>query len=178
MKSLLLLFFPAFLFGTQIIVENSHAFCEEINLKRELKIYKDPSLFLPNLSLIYSNPRKGWKELLNENPLLTSLNGSVHLMRLGPPREFKNFGAIARLYELSEPRFKPKFKENEKQEREIKNQVIVPIKICGVSDPYSDSLGFVLVSDLNLAQTSEDSENAVLPTSTLGNPIPKLKKQE
>ena len=39
-------------FSAQVISERSHSSCEEFLLMRELKIYKDPTIFLPNLSLI------------------------------------------------------------------------------------------------------------------------------
>lgn len=178
MKSLFLILFPALVFGTQVISEQSHVSCEEFSLKRELKVYKDPSLFLPNLSQLYTNPKLGWEELLKESPLLTTVKGSFHMMRLGPVREFSNFGGIERLYELSDPSFRPRLKEGKNHEWKVKKPLMIPIKVCGMNDAYSDSLGFVLQSDLAQAQIAEDSENAAMPPSTVGNPIPKLKKQE
>ena len=90
----------------EIVNENPHAACEEYVISRELPIYKDPNIFLSNLGLIYSDPKTGWATLMDETPLLTSLRGIVHLMRLAPAREFKNFGAIARIDELADPSFK------------------------------------------------------------------------
>lgn len=169
---------PAVLFGTQVITEQNTVSCEELFLKRELKIYKDPSLFLPNLAMLYTNPKKGWDELLKESPLLTSVKGSFRLMRLGPSREFNHFGGIERLYELTDSNFRPRLHEMKNKEWKVKNPMIIPIKVCGLNDSYTDTLGFILESDLALAQTAEENENAAMPPSTVGNPIPKLKKQE
>lgn len=170
-----LFLFPSLLFSAQVITEHPYVSCEEFLLKREMKIYKDPSLFMPNLNMLYTDPKAGWAELLKENPLLTTVKGGQRLMRLGPAREFKNFGPVARIYEMNDPRFLPKYQQGKKSQREIKNPMIVPVKICGAGDAYSDSLGFVLEADLKLAQVAEETENSVMPPSTVGNPIPKLK---
>lgn len=149
-----------------IVSENPHVSCQEMKFYKELKVYKDPSLFLGNLSEIYSDPSVGWERLMKENPLLTSIKGTVQVMKLGPEREFKNFGAIARIYELADPKFRTDHK--------TLNPKIVPVKFCG-GDAYSDTMGFVLVNDLKNAQI-EEVEPGVLPPSTVGNPIPKLRK--
>lgn len=155
-------------YAAQIVTDGSHAACEEFRFVKELKLFKDPTLFLSNLSVIYQDPATGWESLMHENPLLTTLRGTVHLMKLGPELEFKNFGAIARIYELAEP----KLRMSESREKHAK---IVPVKVCGSNEPYGDTLGFVLVSDLKSAQI-EDQEGASMPPSTLPNPIPKLRK--
>ena len=114
-------------FGVQIVTEGSNLACESFELNKPLRVYKDPTIFLPTLELINSDPQFGWKELFRESPVLTTLSGSVHLMRL-PTREFRNFGAIARLYEFSEPRFVGRLPE-EGMRRTV--PIIVPVKICG-----------------------------------------------
>lgn len=155
-------------FSAQIVSEIPHVACEEVKLYKELKVYKDPSLFLPELSHIYADPEHGWEDLLRENPLLTAVKGTIRIMRLGPEREFKNFGAIAKLYELSEPKLRKKLRGKNK------SQLIIPVKICG-GDAYVDSMGFVLAEELKSAQV-EVYEPGVLPPSTLGNPIPNLRR--
>ena len=136
-------------------------------------------MFLPNLDLLHFDSKMGWEALSKENPLLTTVKGNFHLMKLGPAREFnlKGFGGIERLYELSDPMFKPKWREQKNHTWKMKKPLIIPIKVCGVSDAYSDFVGFVLQEELKLAQIAEESENAVMPPSTVGNPIPKLKRQ-
>jgi hypothetical protein len=170
------LLFTSISFAAQIVPEVPHVACEEFQLARELKIYKDPTLFLSNLNLIYTDPQAGWESLMVENPLLTSVKGTVRIMKLGNEREFKNFGAIAKIYELAEPKLKPKAKTVNGQEIE-KSTMIIPIKVCGgQNDPYADTLGFVLVSDLKNAQIEEQVEGGSMPPSTSGHPIPKLRK--
>jgi hypothetical protein len=172
--------------AVQIVTDSSTVVCEEFQLYRELKVYKDPTLFLSNLNLIYTDPASGWESLMYENPLLTTVKGTIRLMRLGPPREFKNFGAIAKIYELAEPRLKPVDKAAERSERDKRDQesrglaatqtLIVPIKMCG-TDSYNDTLGFVLTSDLRQAQTDEHEDLGGLPPSTPSNPIPVLHRE-
>lgn len=160
--------------AAHIVSENSHLSCEELKIFKELRVYKDPSLFLGNLSEIYSDPSVGWERLMKENPLLTTIKGAVQVMRLGPEREFKNFGAIAKIYELADPQFKKKGEKSSNPSSNPMNPKIVPIKICG-GDAYGETMGFVLVSDLKKAQV-EEFEPGVLPPSTVGNPVPKLRK--
>jgi hypothetical protein len=169
-------------FAAQIVTEAQHTHCEELQLFKDLKIYKDPTLFLPVLSQIYVDPANGWDLLMNESPLLTTLRGTIHVMRLGSPQEFKSFGGISRLYELADSQFvpkptpspEPKKKLSPKDVEELKRgPLIVPIKIC--SEAYAETLGFVLETDLKTAQVDE-REEATLPPSTRTNPIPKLRK--
>jgi hypothetical protein len=174
---LAILVFSYAAFSAQVISEKQRSTCEEFLLMRELKIYKDPTLFLPNLSLIYSHPRLGWESLMNESPLLTTLKGTVHFMILGEPQEFRNFGAISKVYELADSKFIPRptatpVPPTRKGAHASLTQGpnIIPIKICG--DSYGDTLGFVLESDLKIAQTDE-RDGTVLPPSTRKNAIPK-----
>lgn len=155
--------------AVQVVTEGSIVGCEEIRLNRELKVYKDPSLFVGNLSLIYTDPELGWEKLMEETPLLTSIAGTVHLVRLGPPRAFKNFGAVAKLYELAEPKFRVKKEDGTKVP--VVHPMIVPIQICGQGEAYTDSLGFVLQTELEEAQRAV-FENGSMPPSGGRNPIP------
>lgn len=156
-------------FGYQIVTEGSNVACEEMRLSKELKIFKDPTLFLSTLSLIYQDPVAGWDMLMRENPLLTTVKGVVQLMRLGPTREFRNFGAVAKLYEAAEPRLKVA------SGALGKHAPIVPIMLCGDKDAYINSLGFVLEADLKSALSSSEN-GAGLPPSIYPNPVPKLPK--
>ena len=159
--------------SAQVVTGLDHTACEEFKLAKELKVYKDPSIFVGSLGQMYSDPHQGWSSLLNESPILTTLEGMVHLMKLSAPVEFKNFGMISRLYEFADPRFKMVNKKVDgKNERSDKYPLVVPIKICGTS--YSDSLGFVFVSDLNKS-IQEDLDPTVMPPSVYPNPVPSLK---
>src|SRR5690348_13896830 len=89
--------------AVDVVNENPQSACRPVELFRELNVFKDPTLFMSDLGLIYVDPTLGWKQLMRENPLLTQLKGRVQLLQLGPAREFKNFGAIAKLYEAAEP---------------------------------------------------------------------------
>ena len=144
----------------QVVSESTHTSCTPFEFQRELRIYKDPSFFVPDLGLMY------------DSPILTTVKGSTHLMILGSSREFKNFGEVSKLYEIVDPQFRSENKEK----KSATGAVIIPIKICGQSEPYSDSLGFVLESDLKTAQTEDLGEGGKLPPSTAGRPIPKLPK--
>jgi len=123
----------------QIVTEKSKVECRRYFFLHELPIYKDPSLFVEKLNLIYLDPASGWDELMKENPLLTKLHGEVNLMIVGTPRKFENFGAISRLYELADPQFSRSKKRNSSPE-------IVSVKACG--GEYNDTIGFVLLDDL------------------------------
>src|SRR4051812_16967215 len=90
---------PAFSAIEVITERESSPSCEEFRITSDIRIYKDPSLFLDSLSLILRDPIVGWEKMMRENPLLTTLRGSAHFMRLGPARDFKNFGLVAKLYE-------------------------------------------------------------------------------
>ncbi len=162
---------------TQVLTEYTHVSCEEFALKRELPIYKDPSLFLPFVDLLEKDPKAGWEALSKESPLLTTVKGSQHFMRLGPARDFSNFGDIAKIYEVNDRRFIPRWVHFKNEPAKLKNSRIVPVKICGMGAAYTDTLGFILESDLETALKAEAAENAAMPPSTVGNPIPKLKRQ-
>ncbi len=162
--------------GAQVVSELEHVACEEFRLSRELIIYKDPSLFIGNLGQMYNNPSQGWASLMNESPILTTVQGTIHLMKLGLPIEFKSFGVISKLYELVDPRFKLKIISPQNKiakPLESLRPLVVPVKVCGQS--YADSLGFIIVSDLDWAQ-EEDLQPGTLPPSIYPNPIPNLKK--
>jgi len=162
--------------GAQVVSELEHVACEEFRLSRELIIYKDPSLFIGNLGQMYNNPSQGWASLMNESPILTTVQGTIHLMKLGLPTEFKNFGVISKLYELVDPRFKLKIISPQNKiakPLERFRPLVVPVKVCGQS--YADSLGFIIVSALDWAQ-EEDLQPGTLPPSIYPNPIPNLKK--
>jgi hypothetical protein len=159
----LFLLFSASLNAVELVSERgAGSSCQELTVKRELKVFKDPTLFLPNLGLIMADPKVGWYRLMQETPLLMVLTGRVKLTKLGEAREFKNFGVIARLYELAEPRLRLVDPEVSKQPL-VK---IVPVQICG-----EGVLGFVLESDLRLATEGLKAEKG-LPPSIYPNPIP------
>jgi len=169
---------PQSVSGVQIVTENQTTYCEEIHLSKLLNVYKDPTLFMGDLALITTDPQLGWERLMEENPLLTRLQGTVHLMRLGPPRYFRNFGSVARYYDAAEPHFRmsptAQTPAVEPQNPLVDaSSQIVPIQICGgSSDAYSETLGFVVTADLD-AGLPEGESHATRP-STLGNPIPKI----
>lgn len=162
--------------AVEIITENPNVTCEEYHLSRELKIYKDPTLFRSDLS-----PRDADDPSLADSLVLTTVSGTIQLMRLGPPREFAGFGPIVKLHELAKLKLhggrkksEPRLTKSSPVPDEI-SPLIIPIKVCGApNDPYLDTLGFVLVSDLRDAQL-EEYEPGTLPPSTYPNPIPSLK---
>jgi hypothetical protein len=153
-----------------IVSERPEVICEEFRAAKELRIFKDPAVFLSALNSVTLDPKTAWEAMGEERPLLTTVRGTFHMTQLGPPRRFPNFGAISKAYEISQlgyPDSPAKFSvENDTE--------IIPIKMCGPSDAYNDSLGFVVLSELVWAQIDENDEGQ-LPPSTLGNPIPKLK---
>jgi len=168
----------AWLSPIEIVTENGHnPSCEEFRFNRDLRVYKDPSLFLGALSLFERDPRMGWENLMRENPLMTTLRGSAQIILLGPAREFKNFGLVAKLYETVEPRLKlqeiPSTEvipsasgrgKNVVQKIKKTGALILPVMICGDSDAYRNSLGFVLESDFKSAQLDVNG-TASLPPS-------------
>ncbi len=165
---ILLVLLAPFAYGVDVVTENGAADCETFVAHRELRVYKDPTLFLPNISQIMADPKVGWQRLMSERPLLNSFRGSVSLARLGKAREFKNFGMIARLYELAEPRLRM-MGEDGKIRPSVK---IVPVQICG-----QGTLGFVLEEDLRRAAIDEDVElGNVMPPSVYPNPVPDWKE--
>ena len=181
MKRLLLLsaLMQSSIYATQVVADGESLRCQEYRLHQEVRLYKDPSLFLPQLSQIYADPVAGWDELMKENPLVMTIRGSVQLMKLGPEREFKNFGPISRIYELVDPRFRVQkpgltnLPKTSKKNPDV-NAMILPIKICS-QDSYNDTMGFVLSSELKRAQM-ESEDKVSLPPSGHPNPIPKLRK--
>ncbi len=162
--------------AVEIVTEKPVVYCEEFHLSKPLNIYKDPDLFIRNLALIYSDPQLGWEMLMEENPLLTRVQGTVKLMRLADTRYFRNFGAVAKLYEAADPRFRmtevPTNPDDPSGETTKVGPEIVPIQICGPGEPYSDFLGFVLTADLEAVPEMNGLGGRMRP-STKGNPIPK-----
>jgi hypothetical protein len=162
--------------AAQLVTEPGHSACEEYKLAKDLRVYKDPSLFIGSLGQMYNDPKQGWSSLMEESPVLTTLQGTVHLMKLGIPSEFKNFGVISRIYELADSSFKPRLTErgvSTSSSRERVRPLVVPVKVCGST--YGDSLGFVLISDLEKAQ-QEERDPGVLPPSVYPNPVPTLRR--
>lgn len=149
--------------GTEILSEHAGTACETFVARRELRVFKDPTIFLPNVSLILADPKVGWRALMQESPLLNSYKGEVKLARLGKPRDFKNFGVIARLYELVEPRLRLTDADG------VRNPSvkIVPVQVCG-----QGALGFVLEQDLQRAAVEEEGEEVGMPPSVYPNPVP------
>lgn len=133
--------------GIEVISEAKQGRCETFDLVEELHVYKDPTLFLTTLNTMLIDPDRGWHQLMDESPLLTTVTGEVRMMRLGEPRRFKNFGPITRLYSVVEPRLRIR-----RPEKGAQTPWIVPITFCGERDPYHNTLGFVLVADLEQAQ--------------------------
>lgn len=151
-------------YSVDIVSEFDRYSCQEFQLVKELRVYKDPSLFVGMLGQMYSDPHQGWKSLMDESPVLTALEGAVQLMKLGPPKELKHFGVISKFYEINEPKLKgPSTAARPK---------VIPVRICG--PVYVDSLGFVLAADFEEA-LREDIIPGRLPPSVYPNPVPKLK---
>ncbi len=138
--------------------------CETFQALRELRVFKDPTLFLPNVQEIQQDPKLGWEKLLKESPLHNSFKGPVRLARVGPVTEFKNFGAIARLYELVEPRLRLVDLDTGAR---LKVTRIIPVQVCD-----QGTLGFVLEEDLLRATLKEEFEGEGMPPSVYPNPIP------
>ncbi len=130
--------------------------CEFIPLFQELRVYKDPSLFLPSISLLYVDPIRGWDELRHQRPLMTTFTGSIDLMQLPPEMDFSGLISVAALTELYQ-RAEPKL-------RNSASARIIRVRICeGTQGSYADALGFVLVDDLKIA--SQDTRKMGLPPS-------------
>lgn len=146
--------------------------CQHFEFFRPLTVFKDPTLFMSDLGLLTSNPGQGWKTMKQESPILTELKGDTRLVQLGPAREFKNFGAIARLYEAAEPRLKLASPKRDAKGKLIKNAaaLVIPIQVCG-SSAYNSTLGFVMEEDFKKAQ-QYDNRSATLPPSVYPNPVP------
>jgi hypothetical protein len=158
-------------FSVQVLSEFENSKCEEFKLFRDLNVYKDPSLFIGNLGEMYNDPRQGWDGLMKETPILTTLQGTVYLMKLGGASEFRNFGMISKLYELADSRFVAK-KSIQKSGIPVR-PLVIPVKLCGFG--YGDSLGYVLFTDFEKALIP-DREEGSLPPSVYPNPVPNLRK--
>lgn len=159
-----------------LAVDNISSFelsgCEEFILHKELRVYKDPSLFIEIIGRMYNEPHLDWQNLANENPVLTTLEGVVYFMKLGAPSEFKSFGAISKLYQLAEPKLKSGQHDGKglnQQKNGAWKAMVVPIRICGSS--YTGSYGFVLLSDFQ-ESLKDDVSSAGLPPSVHPNPVP------
>jgi hypothetical protein len=180
---LMIAFLTAPAFALEVINEGNGN-CEEFLLHQGLPVYKDPTLFLSTLKDEYGD-RLNKTAISSESPLLTTVKGRVQLMRLGPAQPFKNFGFITRLYELADPRLKvrrdqasePVLAKGKKvaPKANDRSPLIVPVLFCGSGDPYSDTLGFVLLSDLQEAQKTRTEAKGTLPPSSFPNPIPEWK---
>lgn len=131
----------------------------EFNAKRELNVYKDPSMFLPDLSEIHSDPLSGWESLMENTPLLTTVEGPVCLKQLAAPTPFKNFGLVSYLYQLADSRLRSPVSAAAFGEA---SPMIIAVQLCG-EGPYSDSLGFVLEEDLKSVQRGI-SDGSLPPT--------------
>ncbi len=142
--------------------------CESITAKRELRVFRDPELFRPNPAALIDDP-KAWDRLKEQSPLLTTLKGSVEL-RMGEPRQFQNFAAIARLYEAADPRLRLREKTESSGTARF-----IPVQLC-----RDGRWGFVLESDLKQAALSEEKSDGedddVMPPSTYPNPIPRWRE--
>ncbi|MEZ4750071.1 MAG: hypothetical protein R3B54_05425 [Bdellovibrionota bacterium] len=120
----------------------------EFNAKSELNIYKDPSMFLPELAEIHADPLSGWESLQENTPLLTTVEGPVCLIQWAAVTPFKNFGLVSYLYQLADSRLKSPVTAATFGESA---PLIVPVQLCGGS-AYSHSFGFVLQQDLEAVQ--------------------------
>jgi hypothetical protein len=158
------------IFAMEVVGENGgQAACTAFVAHRELKVFRDPKFFLPYLRWILADPKIGWEKLTKESPLRSTLLGPVSLKILGEPREFKNFGVVARFYELAEPRLK--IAEGEWSQGA--SEKIVPVQICG----DDGGLGFVLKSDLEKSRTQEEKAGEGMPPSILPNPVPVFREK-
>ena len=168
---LVFVFLAGHSFAIDVVTDGPKTACRVVELYKDLKVFKDPSLFLSAVSTLYSDPVRGWKELRQESPLLTIVKGQIELMEIGPTRNFRGFISIAALmqvYEHAEPKLKTGATDASAR--------IVPIRLCGgLNDPYADTLGFVLESDLEDAQ-KQSTRTGSLPPSVFPNPVPRLRK--
>lgn len=151
----------------EIVSANEEAICEEYTLNQELRVYKDPALFLEVVSGVVRDPKLGWRRLLQENPLLVSLTGQTFLMKLGPARPFKGFNELASLYEMADPKMAA---QRGMKPKKVRVPMAIPIRVCGMGGPYAETLGFVLELDLYEAQMDRKVAGK-RPPSTPGNPI-------
>lgn len=152
--------------AAELMVEPQLTHELELELRGELDVYKDPSLFLPQVAEVYRDPDLHWDVLKHEKPHLTTVSGPTCLRKLGPPTRFRDFGLVTRLYEAADPRLRLAGKGPDKG----RSPLIVPVQLCG-NTRYKDTLGFVLASDLEQA-LHPPGEAVGMPPSTKGNPIP------
>jgi len=157
--------------AVSVIPEISHPVCEDVQLYKPLTLYKDPQLFLSNLSvMLHVDPSVTVEELYDEGAVITQFEGRVKLMRLGHPRGFNQF-----IHRIVKPRRKS-LKVTAQKESAV--TMIIPVKICGERmDAYSDTVGFVVEEELKAARV-DDIDLGNLPPSGYPNPIPKIKKSE
>lgn len=163
-----------FAFSLDVVTPWDGSACQDYHFSKKVIAYKDPSLFIGSLGLVLDDPQRGWENLMSENPVLTVLEGTVSLIKLGSPFEFKDFGLISRFYELVEPRLKLKVtpkKYLKDKMNESERPLVVAVRVCN-SSPI-DALGFVLLSDFNMALRQEPGLGG-LPPSIYPNPVPNL----
>ncbi len=139
--------------------------CSEVDLKKELRVFKDPTLFVGILSQIYAEPREGIESLKEESPLRMVVKGKVKV-RFEELQMMHNYGPISKLYEFVEPRLKKSRLPNGKDREPIR-----AVTFCG-EDADSYSVGFVLEKDLQAA-LKDDLDLNQMPPSTPGNEIPR-----
>lgn len=152
--------------AVDLVVEPRETLQQELELRGELDVFRDPALFLPQVAELYQDPSRKWEPLWHESPHLTTLSGVVCLRKLGPPTELRGFGHVARLYEVAEPRLRLQSVPGGK----VISPLIVPVQLCGETR-YKDTLGFVIAEDLERA-LRPNGPAAGMPPSTKGNPIP------
>ena len=140
--------------AVDVVAELVAPSCERFTIVKELRIFKDPTTL-------------DWENVMEEDPILTTLKGEVPLMRLGASRPSKSITFLARLRALSPGRTATPLDK--------KGPIsVIPVKICGTpGEAYLDTFGYVVESELKDAQQEERFEGS-LPPSTPGRPIPKL----
>ena len=141
----------------EIVTGRANAPCRTHTFYRPVPVYRDPSLFLGSFAAYVADPSRGLSQLLRERPLLTKLSGKASLREVGEPRAFRSFPIIQQMYGDVDRRF-------------LSDEAlrIVSVVLCGEGEPYRDTLGFVLESDLGKAEWPEEG----LPPSIEPNPIP------
>jgi len=160
-------------FPAHVVTTIPKPVCEKIDLgrDRELTVYKDPNIFLPNLAMLYQDPTRGANALRREDPVMRrEEGGTLWIERLGEPHPFPNFGAISRLYGLRDPRLMPPNGGAVLLPGQGPTN-IVSVRLCG-RDAYQDGLGFVVLEDLEFARKDQFVTSG-MPPSIEPNPIPK-----
>lgn len=144
-------------FGIEMVSESPKP-CEKVVAPKKvgLKFFKDPNLW-------------SWEESVG-SPLLTTLSGEIEIERLSQPFPLKHIKELSRLFD--HPNLLGSSQDIKPSNSPIPQ--VIYIKIC--SGVYQDSVGFILEENLNLSQTETLNESGNMPPSTLGNPIPRLKK--